>query len=259
MTNILKPTEWLNELDQIKSECKQIAMHYFQNNPKIEQKVDKTVVTQADLEIETMVRDTMIKKFPELAIYGEEFGACDKDAPLKLIIDPIDGTYNYARGIPVFATLLAIEKEGEIVAGLVHNPATNETWSAAKGNGATYNGKPIEVSSISSLDQAQLVFCSLFGPEAPKDSSRLIELAAKTHRQRSVGDFLIQMWVAQGYGEIGYDVNLKPWDLAPMGVIITEAGGKISQVNGQPFDVYESTILTSNGLIHDEVVSVLNQ
>jgi len=258
MIDSLTPNDWLKELYSISKECRRIALHYFKNNPKIEHKVDKTLVTQADLEIETSVRDAMSTRFPTLSVYGEEFGACPQDAPLKLIIDPIDGTYNFARGIPIFASLLAIEKEGVIIAGLVHNPATNETWSAAKGAGATYNELPISVSTISTLEQAQLVYCSLFGPESPHNNEPLIRLASKTHRQRSVGDFLIQMWVAQGYGEIGYDVNLKPWDLAPMGLIVTESGGSISQVDGSPFDIYQPTILTTNGLIHDEVLKTLH-
>ncbi|RAP38227.1 hypothetical protein DID80_02920 [Candidatus Marinamargulisbacteria bacterium SCGC AAA071-K20] len=258
MTNKLSPLDWLHELENISKDCAKIALHHYQNNPTIEHKVDKTVVTQADLEIETAVRDDMAKRFPDLAIFGEEFGGCDKDEPLKLFIDPIDGTYNYARSIPIFGTLLAIEKDGEVIAGLCHNPVTNETWSAAKGAGATYNGKPINVSTISTLADAHLVHCSLFGLEAPEDNDALIKLASKTHRQRGIGDFLIQMWVAQGHGEIGYDVNLKPWDIAPMGLIITEAGGAISQVNGDPFDIYGTTILTSNGLFHDDIVKILN-
>ena len=258
MTSTLTAKQWLSELELISQESAAIALHYFNNNPKIEEKVNKTVVTQADLEIEQKVRDGIIKKFPNLVVYGEEFGACDKTAPLKLIIDPIDGTYNFARGIPIFATLLAIELNGEVIAGLVHNPVTKETWSAAKGEGAWYNNKPMKVSSIDKLEQAHLIHCSLYGIEAPKNNTGLLRLASKTHRQRGIGDFLIQMWVAQGFGEIGYDENLNPWDIAPMGIILTEAGGAISQVNGKPFDIYQPTILTSNGLFHDEVVSLIN-
>ena len=132
---------------------------------------------------------------------------------------------------------------------MVSNPITNERWVTSVGNGATYNDKPIHVSSIDSLSDSQAFYGRLFGREARGNSEQLIKLLSHTKRQRGIGDFLMHMWVANGYGEFGIDFKLQPWDLAPLGIIVEEAGGKVTSASGDSFDIYEGSILSSNGIL----------
>ena len=253
-------SDWLNLLSSCADQADDIARHYYEKvDLSITEKNDKTVVSEGDLAIEKAIRDRLKVECPELEIYGEEFGSCDKDAPLKLIIDPIDGTSNFIRKIPIFGTLLGIEKDGEIIAGLVSNPISNDRWYATRGNGAFYNDQKISVSKIENLENAQAFYGSLYGNEARGNTENLIHLISKSKRQRGIGDFLMDMWVANGYGEFGIDFGLKAWDLAPLGIIVEEAGGIITAVNGDPFDIYEGSILSSNGQFHQELVSLYNR
>ena len=236
-----------------------MAKHFFEKALKIEEKKDKTLVTEADLAIEKKIRELSADYDKDLAVLGEEFGACDPKARRKLIIDPIDGTVNFIRGIPIFASLLAIEIEGVIEAAMVSNPISKERWHAGKNTGAFYQGSPISVSKIDSLAESQAFYGSLFGNEAkglPVD--KVIQLFSKTKRQRGIGDFLMHLWVAMGYGEFAFDVNLNPWDLAPLGLIVEEAGGKVTTLSGKPFSIYQPTILSSNGRYHPSLISHLN-
>lgn len=252
-------TEWLELLISCADQADDIALHYYNKvDLSITEKDDKSVVSEGDLAIEKAIRERLQKECPDLEIYGEEFGSCDIKAPLKLIIDPIDGTSNFVRKIPIFGSLLAIELDGEIIVGVVSNPVTKERWYATKGGGAFYNETQINVSKVSSIESAQAFYGSLFGREARGNTEQLMSLLSKTKRQRGIGDFLMHMWVATGYGEFGIDFNLKPWDLAPLGIIVEEAGGQVTAVNGDAFDIYEGSILTSNSMFHDQLVSIYN-
>ncbi|MEK9657403.1 MAG: inositol monophosphatase family protein [bacterium] len=249
---------WGPFLTRCADESDAMSRHYFEQALKIEEKKDKTLVTEADLAIERKIREFAADYDPELGVLGEEFGVSEGASSKKLIIDPIDGTVNFIRGIPIFGSLLAIEEEGEIVAAMVSNPMTKERWSAAKGAGAFFNEQPIQVSKIERLGEGQAFYGSLFGTEAtglPLDKA--VALLGRTKRQRGIGDFLMHLWVAMGYGEFAFDVNLNPWDLAPLGLIVTEAGGQVTTLSGQPFSIYQPTILSSNGRFHAELFEAL--
>ena len=146
---------------------------------------------------------------------GEEYELSQETATIKLIIDPIDATSNFVCGIPIFACLLAIEKNKEIIAGVVSNGVSKERWVASLNGGSFYNEQPIQVSSVRAIAESQAFFGSLYGREARGNVTQLQRLLSKTRRQRGIGDFLMHMWVANGYGEFGIDFGLKPWDLAP--------------------------------------------
>lgn len=252
-------TTWMTFLNECADESDRMVKHYYNKTVKIEEKRDKTLVTEADIAIEQKIREYAKQVDPDLSVLGEEHGITENDSDKKLIIDPIDGTVNFIRGIPIFGSLLAIEYKKEIVAAMVSNPMTNERWSASKNNGAFYNGKAIKVSQVRTLTQSQAFYGSLFGNEAKGlPVQNAISLLSKTKRQRGIGDFLMQLWVAMGYGEFAFDVNLNPWDLAPLGLIVTEAGGKVTTLSGQPFSIYQPTILSSNGLFHTQLVNHLN-
>jgi len=253
------PENWLDFLINCAEISEPIALKHFNNAKlKVEYKGDSTPVSEGDLEIETRVREMISTSAPGLAVLGEEFEKCDHDEPYKLIIDPIDGTSNFIRGIPFFATLLAIEVKGEIVAGLVSTPATEDRWFSARGLGAFHNGKKLHVSTISDLSQAQAFHAGLYGNEARGDLDKLLGLLSRTKRQRGFGDYLIHTMVAEGCGEFSVDYGLKPWDLAPLGILVEEAGGKVTDQFGKPFSPYEGSIICSNGHLHDVVVEALN-
>ena len=253
-------TDWLSILDQCADEADEIAKHYYESSTvKVIEKSDKSPVTEADQKIEDVIRQSICNQFPDIGVIGEEFPDKNQDSAIKLIVDPIDGTSNFIRGIPIFGTLLAIEKNNTIIAGVISNGISKERWSAAKGNGATYNGTKIQVSAIDTIEESQAFYGSLYGREARGDFKKLTQLLSKTKRQRGIGDFLMHMWVAMGFGEFGIDFGLQPWDIAPIGIILEEAGGTITAVDGSPFDVYEGTILSSNGRFHNQIIQHYNQ
>ena len=249
-------TDWLSILDQCANEADEIAKHYYESSTlKISEKSDQSPVTEADKKIEDVIRQSICNQFPEIGVIGEEFPEKNQDSEIKLIVDPIDGTSNFIRGIPIFGTLLAIEKDNVIIAGVISNGVSKQRWAAAKKKGATYNGTKIQVSEVEVIEDSQAFYGSLYGREARGDFEKLTHLLSKTKRQRGIGDFMMHMWVAMGFGEFGIDFGLQPWDIAPIGIILEEAGGVVTAVNGKPFDIYEGTILSSNGKFHDKLVA----
>ena len=250
--------EWLDFLLSIPKETNPIARHYFQKEFKVDEKTNQTLVTQVDLEIETLIREKASKHYPELAILGEEFGACDRDAPFKLIVDPLDGTANFVRGIPFVATLLSIEVHQKTVAAVISSPITNEIWHAGKGLGAFYNSTQIHVSKEKNIQNAQSFYGGLYGPEAPANNEALLRLLKSTKRQRGVGDYLMHCLVAMGCGEIAIDFNIQAWDMSATAFLVQEAGGMVTHTSGTPFSLYEGCILSSNRHLHKDAVAIYN-
>jgi len=255
----VSPSQWLALLEQLSDIADPIALHFFNKaSLKVEQKDNMTPVSEGDLAIEKEARRILSDTYPNLPVLGEEFGSCPEDSEYKLIIDPIDGTSNFIRGIPIFATLLAIEKQGEIVAGLVSAPATRDRWGASRGNGATHNGKAMHVTKVDSLAESQAFYGGLYGKEARGNREQLLHLLSQTKRQRGIGDYYAHLLVAMGCGEFAIDFGLAPWDLAPLGILVEEAGGTVTQVNGEKFSPYTQSILVSNGLVHEEALRAYN-
>ncbi len=234
-----------------------VALQYFQAGVKADMKADNTPVTVADRECEAIVRKAIAESFGQDAILGEEEGASGAQASRKWIIDPIDGTYNYARGVPIWALLLALEVNGEVEVGVVHAPAMNETFWAEKGGGAFRNGERIHVSKISAVAESFFVFG---GPNRLAQSDLwepLRKTIAATYRQRALGDYLNFAYVFTGKAEAALEVDVKPWDLAPMKIIAEEAGGRYSDLSGGQ-SIYEGSCLVSNSLVHDELLKLLS-
>lgn len=252
------PQEWLTLLHELADVADDIGLHYFKKAQSmtlgVDEKENRTPVSEGDLAIEKEVRAILDTKVPGLAVVGEEFGACDENEAIKLIIDPIDATSNFIRGIPFFACLLGLEVNNEIVAGVVSSPAQRDRWWASRGNGSFHNDRKLAVTQIAELEHAQAFHGGLFGNEARGNLDQLLHLLSKTRRQRGIGDYLAHVLVAMGCGEFAIDFGLAPWDLAPLGILVEEAGGKVSQVDGRPFSPYAGSILSTNGVIHDRVV-----
>lgn len=247
-------TNWLPLLSEIADLAEPIAMKYFTaTDLQIDIKSNMTPVSQGDLEIETAIRNLIKDKNLNLTVIGEEHGKTEGNPKQKLIIDPIDGTKNFIRGLPFFATLLAIEENGEVVAGLISAPATGDRWHAEKGNGAHHNGKKIQVSTIDKLETSLALHGSIFGSEASDNPEKVLSLLKKTYRQRGFGDYYPHMLVAQGLGEFAIDFKLQVWDIAAIKIIIEEAGGKMTDTSGNP-SIHSGNLISSNGKLHDLVL-----
>jgi histidinol-phosphatase len=248
---------WLPFLQEIADRADDIALKFFRaRDLRVERKSDLSPVTMADRAIEQMARELVSERRPELGIYGEELGESGTNSA-RLVIDPIDGTRNFVRGIPIFATLLAIEVEGEVVAGLVSAPALKLHWHAARGHGAFCGSRRLQVSRIANLSDAQLFHGNLSPATADYLPPGLIPLMAKVERTRGFGDFYQHLLVAEGCGEIAIDATLQPWDIAALQVIVEEAGGRATGVNGER-SIYAGSLLSSNGLLHDTALAKLN-
>ena len=187
---------------------------------------------------------------------GEEFGE-QGSKERRWVIDPIDGTKNFIRRIPAWALLVALEEEGEITVGVVHSPATGELWAAAKGQGAFYSGKRIFVSGLGTLNHAQLLHSGLNALKKSFYWDGFLRLVEKTGRQRGPGDYLGYVLVANGQGEIYLEGGLAPWDIAANKIIVEEAGGKLTDLDGRS-TIYSGSALASNGKLHEQVLKILH-
>ena len=173
-----------------------------------------------------------------------------------MIIDPIDGTEEFSRGIPTFGTLMGIELNGEIVAGMASAPGLCSRWCAYRGEGAYRNGKRIHVSSVDALSRA-MIFTTGTGPKKdPAMRAKLRLLSDMARNGRSIGGFWQHMLVAEGATEVAVDLTSQPWDLAPLGIIVEEAGGRSTNLRGER-TIYSGQLVSTNGKIHDEVLKIL--
>jgi len=247
--------EWLPLLIELADSADRIALAAFRKpGLRVDTKADASPVTEADHAIEAKVRACAVARHAELGVLGEEQGASGS-TETRLIIDPIDGTRNFARGIPVFATLLAIESSGEVVAGVVSAPALGARWQAARGAGAFRDGRRLAVSPVRSLAQALLLHGNL-GPGEGGPPAGLVGLMRRVERTRGFGDFYQHMLVAEGAGEIAIDPMMHPWDIAALQVVVEEAGGRATSLSGAR-SIYARSLVSSNGLLHEAALQAL--
>jgi len=247
-------------LEAIAKEADAIAMRYFRAvEMRVERKSDGTAVTQADREVEEMARAKVAASGIALEVLGEEMGDTRSGGSAgraRLIIDPIDGTDEFSRGIPTFGTLLAIERDGEIVAGMASAPGLGSRWWAYRGEGAYRNGRRLQVSKIARLSEA-MVFTTGTGPSKDREAiAKIRRLPDAARSGRAFGGFWQHMLVAEGAIEAALDWTSKPWDLAPLGIIVEEAGGRSTTVAGKR-SIYEGSLLSTNGKVHEEALALL--
>lgn len=233
----------------------EVAMKYFRSGFDVEIKPDRTPVTQADKEAERVMIELLRRAFPDYGFLGEEFGA-QGSKEIRWIIDPIDGTKNFVRRIPIWAVLLALEEHGEITAGVVHNPVTGELYSARKGAGAYANGERIRVSTVGTLAESLLCHASLNLIRRAGYWDGMVRLIDATERQRGWGEYYGYAVVAKGQAEISAEADLKPWDLAAVKILVEEAGGRFTDFTGAP-TIYSGTALATNGRLHDAALACL--
>jgi histidinol-phosphatase len=249
-------------LRAIADEADAMAMQHFRaDGMRVERKGDGTAVTEADRAIEEMARAKVAASGIALDVFGEELGASNPRAATpsarpRLIIDPIDGTEEFSRGIPTFGTLIGIELDDEIIAGITTAPALRARWWAFRGEGAFRNGRRIHVSDTSNLSEA-MVFTTGTGPsKTAEDRTRIRRLADAARNGRAIGGFWQHMLVAEGAIDAALDWTSKPWDLAPLGIIVEEAGGRSTNIQGER-SIYTGDFVSTNGKLHDEVLQLL--
>ncbi|MBW9215641.1 histidinol phosphatase [Mumia sp. zg.B53] len=227
-------------------------------------KPDTTWVTEADQAVERTIRRTLRSARTRDTVLGEESGeqvGTVEDAPRRWIIDPIDGTSNYVRGVPVWATLIALAVEDEVVASCVSAPALGRRWWASKGGGA-YTGKSLmsatrlQVSKIDRIDDASLAYASLGGWEDIGKLESFLALTRRCWRTRGYGDFWSYMLLAEGAVDIAAEPELALWDMAALDPIVREAGGTFTALNGQP-GPWHGNALATNTLLHDAAMAYL--
>jgi len=250
-------------LEELAREADAIAMRLFRTEEiRIDKKDDGSAVTQADRGVEEMARAKVAASGLAMEVLGEEMGGGNAKAPAagraRLIIDPIDGTEEFSRGISTFGTLLGMERDGEIVAAMVSAPALGIRWWAYRGEGAWRNGKKMRVSNVERLS-AGMAFTGGTGPNSNRQNTEKMRgLLDAARYGRSFGGFWKHMMVAEGAIEAAADLHSKPWDLAPAALIVEEAGGRATDVHGKQ-TIYSGSLVSTNGKIHDEVLALLQR
>ena len=215
-------------------------------------KPDLTPVTEADRSVERALRKRITTARPGHAVLGEEYGLEGAGA-WRWMLDPIDGTKNYVRGIPIWATCIALQHHDEVTVGVVSAPALGRRWWAARGEGAYAAAQPIRVSGITAVADAQMSYDSVQGFEPHGLGERFLGLARRCWRTRGLGDFWSHVLVAEGAVDIAVEPEVAVWDVAAIQVIVEEAGGRFTDLSGASRPDGGSAVST-NGLLHDEVL-----
>jgi histidinol-phosphatase len=249
---------WLDLAHAACDEADAIALAHFRRDLVIEAKPDRTFVTQADTAVEAAIRARLLAAFPGHGLVGEEYGTEAGDASVRWYIDPIDGTHNFMRGVPIFATLLAVERDGELQAGMVSAPALGQRWWAHRGGGAWARSagsdevRPLHVSGIRALADAQVLYGSTVDLRASGRAPGFDGLLGEVWRERGLGDFWGYSLLAEGSAEAMIEVGLKPWDAAAPSILVEEAGGRMTDFEGVR-SIQRGTFLATNGHLHEAI------
>jgi histidinol phosphatase-like enzyme (inositol monophosphatase family) len=254
----LPATPSLKELLAVATDAAYLAgrrtLAYFNTGVEVETKSDDTPVTRADREAEQLIRDLIVKRYPDHTIIGEEGGETAGDPGHKWIIDPIDGTKSFIHGVPMYGVLIGVEVRGEPVVGAVYLPATDELLCAARGLGATHNGRAARVSPVNQLSKACLLTSSFQGSLERSDAYEI--LMNRCRISRGWGDCYGHVLVATGRAEVMLDPRMNPWDCAPLLPIYREAGGHYTTWTGDP-TIWGPDGVGTNAGLHREVLDLL--
>ena len=244
-----------------------ISMASFRKPIAVTAKPDASFVTAADTAVERAVRERIAARFPDHGLVGEEYGEQPSGSGRRWFIDPIDGTHNYMRGVPLFATLLGLEIDGQLVVGAVSAPALHRRWFSWQGGGAWAvdvvpggwdrdSAVPIAVSGVDDLASASLVYSSLPSVVASGLAPGFVDLLGSVWRDRGLGDFYGYLLVAEGAAEAMVEAELKAWDLAGPRAVLEHAGGRLTDLTGGT-DMPSRGVLATNGRLHDRILARL--
>ena len=235
--------------------AREISMRFFRGTFEVREKVDRSPVTEADLAVEAMIRERIHERFPGDGVTGEE-GGVEGASARRWIVDPIDGTRNFADGVQIWASLIALEQDGDIVVGVADAPALGERYAAARGAGATMNGERIGVSRADRVSRAFVLYGELRHLLDTPYADGLIELLREARRERGFGDFWSHMLVARGSADVMLEPELATWDFAALKVVLEEAGGRMTRFDGGRVE-HGRSVVSTNGVLHDEIVARL--
>lgn len=235
-----------------------IARSLYQRNIEVRIKADKSPVTEADVRCEIAIRELLESRFPTHGFYGEETGAHDQDAESLWLVDPIDGTKAFVREYPMFSTQIALMRRGEIVLGVSSAPVYGELAYAERGCGAYLNGKAIAVSQVSTLESAALSSGNLKSLATGRQWARYGRLIAQVSRIRGYGDFLHYHLLAAGKIDAVLETDVNILDIAACAAIVTEAGGRFTELGGAPITLSSNSVLATNGVLHSAMLSALD-
>jgi myo-inositol-1(or 4)-monophosphatase len=221
---------------------------------------ETNLVTEIDKKSEEIIISTIRKKFPDHDFLAEESGSHDKNSEFRWIIDPLDGTLNFTHGVPLYSISIALERSGEIVAGVVYEPNLEELFTAEKGKGAFLNKKPIRVSRVEKLIESMLVtgFPYTIRENPLNAVEHFVNMLMSAQGLRRLGSAAVDLcYVACGRFEGFWEVSLSPWDMAAGVLLVEEAGGRFTDFSGSPSTAYTKQVLATNGLVHDKMVEIL--
>lgn len=238
-------------------EAEEPILSRYQKKIEVVKKRDSSPVTEADRQAEMLVRNRLADLRPEHGVIGEEHGVTRPEARFQWVVDPIDGTKAFIHGVPLFGTLLALLDGGRPVVGVIHMPALGETVWAAQGMGAFLNGAPCRVSAVASLQDALLCDGSALTVSRSPWGEAWMTMRGESGVARGWGDCYGHLLVACGRAEAMLDPIVNIWDVAPMGIILPEAGGRFSAVDGSD-RIDAGNAISSNGILHDGLVARLN-
>jgi myo-inositol-1(or 4)-monophosphatase len=231
------------------------TLAHYQTGVTVQRKVDRSVVTVADRQAEQLLRERIATRFPEHAIVGEEFGESDRQSSHRWVIDPIDGTNTFVRGVPFYGVLVALEIEGTPAVGVTYFPALDEMIAAAQGLGCYWNGRRAHVSTVTTLAEACVTYTDSHGLRA-RLGSRWDEVQQATALQRGWGDCYGHCLVATGRADIMLDPRMNPWDCAALIPILQEAGGRFTDWTGS-VTIDGGDAVSTNGALHEELLARL--
>jgi histidinol-phosphatase len=235
----------------------EVIRRYYQRNLQVTLKADKSPVTQADVETEQVIRAIIGQRFPTHGFYGEETGQSSLDAEYLWLVDPIDGTKAFVREYPFFSTQIALMHRGRLIAGVSSAPVYGELAYAEVGRGAWLNEQPLKVSDIASIETAAISASNLRTLASGPRWARFGKLVARAQRIRGYGDFLHYHLLAAGKIDVVIESDVNILDIAPLAVIVEAAGGRFTDLEGRAPDLKTTSVLATNGELHDEVLRAL--
>ncbi|MGD0248625.1 MAG: inositol monophosphatase family protein [Candidatus Limnocylindrales bacterium] len=249
---------WRDTGLSICDEADKMALAGFRRGVRVSTKPDRSLVTAVDQLIERMARSRLNAEFPGAGIVGEEEGTESAGASVCWYVDPIDATDNFVRGVPVFATLLAVALDGEMQLAVVSAPALRERWVAWRGGGAWRGSERISVSKVTTIEESQLLYGSRTEDMRSRAMPGLDATLAEAWRERGFGDFWGYMLVAEGAAEAMIETGAHPWDWAAPLVVVEEAGGRFTTASGER-TIDGASAVATNGLIHDDLLRRLQE
>ena len=253
------PSQFLTVALEAAKNAEEIITAYYTDDMEVELKDDETPVTLADRGAEKVIRETIKRAFPDHGFLGEEYGTEEGTSPYLWIIDPIDATKNYIRKIPIFGTQIALMKGEDLILGVSNAPLLNELLYAEAGGGAFLNNAPIHVSDVAHPEDAMICHGGLRWFVEKGTFPGVYNLINDTARSRGFGDFYMYHLLASARADVVVEAAISIWDIAAITVIVREAGGEVTDIQGQPVTKDTASLIATNGALHSAVLDYFHR